>query len=150
MKQCFWNIFKKNTAKLLNSYNPQKSNVKKHLGAVEKNLDSYSWKHENFVLLRDFNVEPTEAAMGEFVKVYFLTNLVKGSSCIKNPDRPSWINLILTSKSKSFQTSQIIKNVMPDFHKMVMTVLKVYFKIEGPSSIQYQDYNDLLNKMIKS
>ena len=39
---------------------------------------------------------------------------------------------------------------MPDFHKMVMTVLKVYFKIEGPSSIQYQDYNDLLNKMIKS
>ena len=37
------------------SYNPQKSEIRKHLGAVGKNLDLYSSKYENFILLGDFN-----------------------------------------------------------------------------------------------
>ena len=40
------------------SYSPQKSQVRKYLGAVGKNLDSYSSKYENFILLGDFNVKP--------------------------------------------------------------------------------------------
>ena len=128
------------------------------MGAVGKNLDSYSSKYENFILLGDFNVEPTEDAIEEFVKIYSLKNLVKGPTCFKNHDKPSCIDLILTNKSKSFQTSKIIKAGMSDFHKMVMTALKVYFKIKGSSVIQYCDYknfsnskfrNDVLNEMIR-
>ena len=124
------------------SYNPQKSEIRKHLGAVGKNLDLYSSKYENFILLGDFNVEPTEDAMEEFMKAYNLKNLVKGPTCFKNPDKPSCIDLILTNKSKSFRTS-----------------LKVYFKKKEPSVIQYRDYknfsndkfrNDLLNELIRS
>ena len=70
------------------------------MAAVGKNLDSYSSKYENFILLGDFNVEPTEDAMEEFIKVYNLKNLVKGPTCFKNPDKLSCINLILTNKSK--------------------------------------------------
>ena len=33
------------------SYNSQKSEMRKYLGAVGKNLDSYSSKYENFILL---------------------------------------------------------------------------------------------------
>ena len=40
------------------SYSPQKPQVRKYLGAVGKNLDSYSSKYENFILLGDFNVKP--------------------------------------------------------------------------------------------
>ena len=40
------------------SYSQQKSQVRKYLGAVGKNLDSYSSKYENFILLGDFNVKP--------------------------------------------------------------------------------------------
>ena len=43
-------------------YNPEKSETRKYLGAVGKNLDSYSSKYEKFILLGDFNVEPTEDA----------------------------------------------------------------------------------------
>ena len=128
------------------------------MGAVGKNLDSYSSKYENFILLGDFNVEPTEDAIEEFVKIYSLKNLVKGPTCFKNHDKPSCIDLILTNKSKSFQTSKIIKAGISDFHKMVMAALKVYFKIKGSSVIQYCDYknfsnskfrNDVLNEMIR-
>ena len=84
------------------SYNSQKSEIKKHLGAVGKNLDSYSLKYENFILFEDFNVEPTEDAKEEFMKVYNLKILVKGPTCFKNPDKPSCIDLILTNKSKKF------------------------------------------------
>ena len=98
------------------------------MGAVGKNLHSYSSKYENFILLGDFKVEPTEDAMEEFMKVYNLKNLVKGPTCFKHPDKPSCIDLILTNRSKSFQTSQIIETGITDFHKMVITVLKVCFR----------------------
>ena len=35
-----------------------------------KNLDTYSLKYKNFLLLGRFNVEPTENAMEELVKAY--------------------------------------------------------------------------------
>ena len=69
------------------------------------------------------------------------------------------MDLILTNKSKNFQTSQIIETGISDFLKMVMTVLEVYFKKKGPSVIQYRDYknfskdkfrNDLFNELIRS
>ena len=49
------------------SLNPQKSDTRKHLRAVGKNLDTNSSKYENFILLRNVNVEPTEDAMKEFM-----------------------------------------------------------------------------------
>ena len=83
--------------------------------------------------------------MEEFMKVYNLKNLVKGPTCFENPDKPSCIDLTLSNKSRSFQTSQIIQAGISDFHKMVMTVLIVYFKKKGPSVIQYRDYNVNVN-----
>ena len=124
-----------------------------------KNLDSYSSRYENFILLGDFIVKPTEDHIEEFTKVCNFKNLVKGPTCFKNLDKSSCIDLILTNESKSFQTSQIIEAGISDFHKIVMTVSKAYFKKKGPSVIQYQDYkifsddnfrNDLLNELIRS
>ena len=77
--------------------------------------------------------------MEEFMKVYNLKNLVKGPTCFENPGKPSCIDLTLSNKSKTFQTSQIIETGISDFHKMVITVLKVYLKKTGPSVIQYRD-----------
>ena len=95
--------------------------------------------------------------MEEFMKVYNLKILLKGSICFRNSDKRTCISLILINKSKSFQAIQIIETGISDFHRMVMTVLKVYFKKKGPSVIQYCDYkifsnekrrNDLFNKLI--
>ena len=52
--------------------NPYESEIRKHLGAVGKNLDSFSSRYENFILVGSFIVEFTKHAMEEVVKVYSL------------------------------------------------------------------------------
>ena len=42
------------------SYNPRKSEIMDHLNEIGKHLDSHSSKYDNYMLLGDFNVEPTE------------------------------------------------------------------------------------------
>ena len=59
------------------SYNPHKSLIEKHLGAIGKNIDLCSGIYENFIIMGDFNAEPTENAMEEFMKLYNLKNLFK-------------------------------------------------------------------------
>ena len=99
------------------SYNPQKSNITKHLDVIGKNLNSYSSRYENFLLLVDFNSEPSDNAMIEICKVYKLKNLVKGAMCYKNPKKPSCIDLILTNRPRFFHRCHIIKTGLSDFHK---------------------------------
>ena len=70
------------------SYNPHKADIKNHLKAIAKNLDSQSSKYDNFIALGDFNVEPTEIAMRDFMEVYNFKNLTKGPTCFKNPNKP--------------------------------------------------------------
>ena len=78
--------------------------------------------------------------MIEFCKVYKLKNLVKGATCYKNPEKPSCIDLILTNRPRSFHGCHIIETGLSDFHKMTVTVIKMYFKKQGPRSLHYRDY----------
>ena len=78
--------------------------------------------------------------MIEFCKVYKLKNLVKGTTCYKNPEKPSCIDLILTNRPRSFHGCHIIETGLSDFHKMTITVMKMYFKKQGPRSLHYRDY----------
>ena len=65
------------------SYNPHKNNIGTHLQAIGKTLDKLSTSYDNIIPLGDFNVEPEEAAMSEFLtfdnkKPLFLQNTSSG------------------------------------------------------------------------
>ena len=62
-----------------------------------------------------------------FLNTYHLKHIVKQKTCFKNPDRPSCIDLILTNSSRSFQETCNVETGLLDFHKLVVTVLKLYF-----------------------
>ena len=53
-------------------------------------------------------------------------------TCYKNIDHPGSIDLILTNKSKSFQNTLVIETVLSDFHRLTVTVMKVYFQKQAP------------------
>ena len=72
------------------SYNPLKLNIMKHQGIIGKNLDLYSSRYKNYLLLGDFNSEPSENAIIEFWKACRLKNLVKGATCYKNLEKSSF------------------------------------------------------------
>ena len=127
------------------SYNPHKALIGKHLQAVGKNLDLCSGSYENVVIMGDFNTEPTESAMGEFMNIYNQKNLIKGPTCYKNPGKPSCIDLILTNKSRSFHSSHINETGISYFHKMTVSVMKIYFKKQKSNIIYYRDYKNFSN-----
>ena len=47
-------------------YNPNENLISNHLKKTDKNLDNYSSKYDNFILLGDLNSEPTESAVRDF------------------------------------------------------------------------------------
>ena len=87
------------------SYNPHKNNIDSHLNVITKTFDTYYGKYENVIFLGDFNAGIEETTMKSFCESYNLTNLIKQPTCFKNPDKPSCIDLLLTNRPKSFQTT---------------------------------------------
>ena len=75
----------------------------------------------------DFNVEPNDATMKNFHQMYGCKNIVKDKTCFKNPINATCIDLIITNIPKSFQHSDIIENGLSNFHKMSLTVMKVFY-----------------------
>ena len=109
-----------------------------------------SGRYENVIIMGDFNTEPTESAMGEFMNIYNLKNLIKGPTCYKNPGKPSCIDLILTNESRSFHSSHIIETGISDFHKMAVSVMKIYFKKQKSNIIYYRDYKNFSNDQFRA
>ena len=122
------------------TYNPNKNLISNHLKEIGKNLDNYSSKYGNFILVGDFNSEPTESAVRDFCEIYSCKNLIKDNTCFKNPSKPSCIDLIITSSPKSFQNSVTVETGLSDFHKMTLTVMKVFYKKQKTNIVTYRNY----------
>ena len=113
---------------LLNcSYNPKHSSLESHLDSLSKSIDSRSSKYNNFIFLRDFNSCIEDSPMKTFGEIYKLPNLIKEPTCLKNPENPTCIDLILTNKPLSFKNTYVIETGLLDFHKMVVAVMKCIF-----------------------
>ena len=70
-------------------------------------MDNYSSKYDNFILISDFNSEPTEWADRDFCQIYGCKNLIKDNKCFKNPEKLSCNDLIITNRTKCFQMSDM-------------------------------------------
>ena len=79
---------------LVGTYNSNKNLISNHLKEIDKNLDNYSSKYDNFILLGDINSEPTESAVKDFCEIYSCKNLIKDNTCFKNLLKPSCIDLM--------------------------------------------------------
>ena len=127
------------------SYNPKFSQISFHLNELGKNLDTLTSKYGNIIQLGDFNTEPTDTALSHFCEIYNFENLIKDKTCFKNPNKPSYIDLIITNRTKSFQNSMVIETGLSDFNKMCITVIKMYYSKQKPSIIHYRKFNDFNN-----
>ena len=126
------------------------NNIGTHLQIIGKTLDKLSASYDNIILLGDFNVEPEEAKMTEFLNMYSLKNLVSQKTCFKNPENPSCIDLILTNCSRSFQNTGVFETWLPDFHKLTFKVLKQYYPKQRPKVVFYQKYKNFRNNLFRS
>ena len=66
-------------------------------------------------------------------------------TCYKNPDNPSCIDLFLTNRPGTFQCTTTIETGISDFHKLLVTVLKTFYKKQRPKIIYYRNYKNFEN-----
>ena len=131
---------------LFSSYNPKKNLIANHLNCIGRNFDSQLGQYENFILMGDFNVEPNDANMKNFCRIYGCKNVVKDKTCSKNPINPTCIDLIITNRPQPFQEPKVIETGLSDFHKMSSTVMKVFYNKQKQKIIQYRKYKGFSNE----
>ena len=87
--------------------------------------------------------------MSGFCDIFGLKSLIKDATCYKNPENPSSIDLILTNSKFLIQNPCVVKTVLSDFHRMVVTVMKTSFERLKPRIINYRDYKSFKNKLFR-
>ena len=92
----------------------------------------------------------TNSYLEEFCASYNLKNLIKQPTCFKNLENPTCINHILTNHPKSFHLSSVFETGLSDFHKLTLTVLKVFLAKHKPKIIQYRDFNQFDNASFRT
>ena len=118
---------------------------------IEINIRKKKWllmasKYDNFILLGDLNSDPTESAVKDFCEIYSCKNLIKDNTCFKNLLKPSCVDLIITNRPTSFQNSMTVENGLSDFHKMTLTVMKVFYKRQKTNIVTYRNYKHFSNE----
>ena len=143
---------------LLCLYRPPSQSQEYFFGEIEKSLDFFSSKFENFMLIGDLNCETDDNTLIDLMDSYNLINLVKDPTCYKS-SRPRCIDFILTNRKHSCTNTSTFETGLSDFHKMIITVLKGGFLKRGPRIIEYRyyskyntldfrrDINDTINKL---
>ena len=84
---------------------------------------------------RECNAEITETSMKQLCESYFLENMVKKPTCFKNPARSTRIDLIITNKLGIFRNVKTYETGLSDFHKLVVSIMKLSYKKRPPRMI---------------
>ena len=83
--------------------------------------------------------------MLDFCESYNLKRLIKQPTCFKIPESPSYIDLFLTNRRRSFCNSYVIESRLSDFRLMTVSVIKMYYRKLLPKIINYRDYKKFSN-----
>ena len=67
---------------------------------MSNGVDAYCNKYENILITGDFNVDVKEVSLYLFCNQYKLKSLKKDTTCYKNIDNSSYIDLLLPNFAK--------------------------------------------------
>ena len=129
------------------SYNTNRENIENHLETLSKCLDLCSSSYDNLIIVGDFNVYVDEICMSGFCDILGYKNLIRDTTCYKNPENPSSTGLVLTNNLRSFRNSSVIEAGLSDFHRTVVTAMKTSFQRLKSRVVNYRDYRSLKNKV---
>ena len=81
--------------------------------------------------------------------LFILKALTKSRLAFKNPNNPSCIDLFLSDHSRYFQNTSTIETRISDFHKLVVAVLKMFYKKQRPKIIRYRNYKTFNGQLFR-
>ena len=120
-----------------------------HLDALSIYLDLHSTTYEKSLILGDFNVGIEEQHMKASCDNYNLTTLIKQTTCYKNPNSPTYFDLMLSNTPTSFQSTCVMEARLSVFHLITLTVMKKSFRKFHPRLINYRSYKNFSNEAFR-
>ena len=122
--------------------NPNRTFVSNLQDHIAKGINTYSKKYEQILLMGDFYAGFTEANMSAFCNEYKLKGLNKEPTYFQNNMSPSCMDFFLANYRTSFEITLTIETSLSDFHKLIVTVLKISHDNVPSKIIQYRDYKN--------
>ena len=96
----------------------------------------------------DFNLEPTNPVMINFMDSQNFTNLIKNNTCFKGVG--SCIDLILTNRKYCFKNTSPYEIGISDHHHLIFSIMKTTFASEEPKKFIYRDYKTFSHENFKN
>ena len=72
-----------------------------------------------------------------------MKSLNKESTCYRNPNKPSCIDLILTNSPRSFLNTENRSTGLSDCHKSALPLFEITFFKTGPKEMMYWDFKKI-------
>ena len=98
-------------------YRPPSQNKQYFLGKLLEIIEHYSSIYDNYIILGDFNMKPSDSVLNAFMQSHNLFNLIKSNTCFEW--RGSCINLILTNRKFWFKNSSTFETGLSDHHHLI-------------------------------
>ena len=123
---------------VISIYRPPSHNSEYFLHNLTKMIDLFADTYDNYLIMGDFNMEPSDPPLKAFLNSNNLYNLIKSNTCFK--DKGSCIDLFLTNRKYSFKCSDSYETGISDHHHMIYTMLKSCFNNTEPKLLNYRDF----------
>ena len=102
------------------------------------------------MVIGDLNAEVNLECMKRFCETFDLNSLIKVLTCYMNPKKPSCIDLLLTNRPKSLQSSSALEVGLFDFHKMTLTAIKTTFGKIKPKVSNFKKWNKFCDEKFRA
>ena len=119
---------RKEKRKFMCIYRPPPQNKEYFLDKLSEIIDYYSSIYDNYIILGDFNMEPSDCLLNAFMQSHNLLNLIKSNTSFKGSG--SCIDLILTNRKFYFKNSSTFETDLSDYHHQIYSLLKTTFRKE--------------------
>ena len=131
-------------------YRPPSQNLDYFLDNISNLLDFYS-NIERCILIGDFNCDPKDPILDNFLQCNLLHCHINCKTCFKSAEG-SCIDLILSNQKHGLQKTGTFDTGLSDFHHLVYTQLKTKFTRSPPKKICFRSFgkfveNSFLNDL---
>ena len=110
---------------MISIYRPPSQNSEFFINSLTNAIDHFTEIFDIYIIIVDFNLEPSSTTLNPFVESNGLYDLIKGYTCFKG--KGSLIDFIVTNRKFSFEKIQLFETGLIDHHHMVYTMLETTF-----------------------
>ena len=123
---------------VISIYRPPSHNSEYFLNNLTKMIDLSADTYDNYLIMGDFSMKPSDPSLKAFLHSNNLYNLIKSNTCFKG--KGSCIDLFLTNIKYSFKCSDSYETGISDHRHMIYTMLKSCFNNTEPKLLNFRDF----------